>query len=243
MKVEFSGATDKGKRRSSNEDSFGVFKDLNLAIVADGMGGHAAGEVASRLAVETVHQSILQNSHEDPQERLDKALQKANTHILETGKKDPDMSGMGTTIVAFLLSGKSVHIGYAGDSRAYLYRGSELKQITEDHSLVRDYIRKGLMTPEEAKKNPLKHVITRALGTHETIQIDQLSILPEGDDIFLLCSDGLSNMVSLEELHQALASSRKNLDETCKGLIHQANQNGGIDNITLILIHCGKGSP
>lgn len=243
MEVEFSGATDRGKRRSSNEDSFGVFKDLNLAIVADGMGGHAAGEVASRLAVETVHQSVLQNPHEEPQERLNTALQKANAHILETGKKDTTLSGMGTTIVALLLSGKSVHIGYAGDSRAYLYRGNTLKQITEDHSLVRDYIRKGLMTPEEADKNPLKHVITRALGTHETIQIDQRSIALEVDDVFLLCSDGLSNMVSQEELHQALASPWKNLDEVCTGLIHQANQNGGADNITLILMHCRKNQP
>ena len=243
MEVEFSGATDRGKRRKSNEDSFGVFKDLNFAIVADGMGGHAGGEVASRLAVETVHQAILQNSHKNSQERLDNALQKANTHILETAKKDPALSGMGTTVVTFLLSGKSVHIGYAGDSRAYLYRESKLQQITEDHSLVRDYIRKGLLTPEEAKQNPLKHVITRALGTHETIQIDHRSVLLGGDDIFLLCSDGLSNMVSLDELQRGLAAPRRNLDETCKGLIHQANENGGSDNITLVLVHCREGSP
>ena len=243
MNIQIVGGTDKGKHRKSNEDAYGIFEDLNLAVVADGMGGHAAGEVASRLAVEMVHQTILQNSLGEPAQLLSQAILNANSRILETAKNDPALGGMGTTIVALLISGKTAHIGYAGDSRIYLFRKSTLKQLTEDHSLVGDYMRKGLLTPEEAQKNPLKHVITRALGTSEPLQVDQVSLPLEEDDIFLLCSDGLSNMIADEELQRLISSGTLNLENSCSGMIQLANDNGGVDNITLVLLHCQREQP
>ncbi|HEX9758953.1 MAG TPA: Stp1/IreP family PP2C-type Ser/Thr phosphatase [Nitrospiria bacterium] len=242
MKIRIVGGTDQGKHRKSNEDAYGIFEDLNLAVVADGMGGHAAGEVASRLAVESVYQTILQNPPGEPTQLLNQAILNANARILETAKKDPALTGMGTTIVVLLISGETAHIGYAGDSRVYLFRKSTLKQLTEDHSLVGDYIRKGLLTPEEAQKNPLKHVITRALGTSEPLKVDQVSLPLEEDDIFLLCSDGLSNMVNDEDLQGEISSGDQNLETSCSGLIQLANKNGGADNITLVLLQCQKNS-
>ena len=238
MKIHIAGGTDKGKHRSSNEDAYGIFPDLKLAVVADGMGGHAAGEIPSRLAVETIHRVILSENDTEPAHHLTRAIQAANDHILEAAKHDPALSGMGTTVVSLLISEEVAHIGSVGDSRVYLYREAKLKQLTEDHSLVGDYIRKGLLSLEEAQRYPLRHVITRALGTHESLQVDLLSLPLQEEDIYLLCSDGLSNMIATEEIQNVLSKNRNDLEGTCKDLIDLANEKGGTDNITLVLLHC-----
>jgi protein phosphatase len=220
----------------------GLFPDLNLFLVADGMGGHAAGEVASSMAVETVQESISKdagtaNSH-FAAHRLEMAIKASNQKIYQAGKQSPALAGMGTTIVSVLLYQDTAYIGYVGDSRAYLIRQDEITQITTDHSLVNEYLKKGMMTPEEAEHHPLKHVLSRALGTAPDVEVDILSVPLKSEDILLLCSDGLSNTVTQQIMLQTLKRSKGNLQEACHQLIEQANSRGGADNITVVILQC-----
>jgi len=242
LKTLYAGLSNVGRVRTSNEDCMGLFPDLNLFLVADGMGGHAAGEVASNMAVETVRESISKNEGTGSSllaaHRLERAIKASNQKIYEAAKQSPALAGMGTTLVSVLLDQDTAYIGYVGDSRAYLARQDEIAQLTTDHSLVNEYLKKGMMTPEEAEHHPLKHVLSRALGTALNVEVDILSVPLKSDDILLLCSDGLSNTVTSQIMFQTLKRSKGNLQKACHQLIEQANNRGGVDNITVVILQC-----
>jgi len=242
LKTLHAGLTNVGKVRTSNEDSMGLFPDQNLYSVADGMGGHAAGEVASKLAVETLTEAFSksegsENSH-DPAQRLEMAIKEANHKIYGAGKQTPDLAGMGTTIVSTYMDQETAYIGHVGDSRAYLVRLNQISQLTKDHSLVNEYLNRGMMSPEEAEHHPLKHVLSRALGTSAQVEVDILVLPVKPGDILLLCSDGLSNTVPSETFLKILQNLNGKLQEACSELVEQANSHGGIDNITVVLLQC-----
>lgn len=238
MKVIAAGLTDVGCVRRSNEDSLGLFPEHNLYIVADGMGGHAAGEVASKMAVELIKEffSSTEITEQTEEMKLARAINHANQRIHEAGEKDAALSGMGTTVVTVIARSEEMLIGFVGDSRVYLQQNNKTQQLTQDHSLVNEYVRKGLLTPEAAERHPLKHVISRALGTSPAVEVETVRRTPASGDILLLCSDGLSNKLTLEEINAILTQTRDNLEKTCSALIEKAKEKGGEDNITAILI-------
>jgi protein phosphatase len=248
MRVRFSGETNIGLKRQHNEDSYYLPEIEKLAIVADGMGGHASGEVASKMAVETVAEHFRATAEDaeltwpyklDANERWDAnrltvGIKLANLKIYDKAQRDENCHGMGTTIVATLFLDDRVLIGHVGDSRVYRYRDGLLSQLTEDHSLLNDYIRMKKLTAEEVGKFPHKNVIVRALGMKESVQVDLLADQLRLGDTYLLCSDGLSGMVDDQGLAEILADE-PDLDKTCERLIHAANRSGGVDNITCVL--------
>jgi serine/threonine protein phosphatase PrpC len=229
--ADSAGTTDAGRKRRRNEDSF--VREPPLFAVADGMGGAQAGEVASRLAA-----AAFREFHEaddlDPEERVAAIIQEANRSIYERARSDAQASGMGTTITAALVTGRSVAIGHVGDSRAYRLRQGRLEQLTEDHSLVADLVRSGRLAPEEADTHPQRSVITRALGTDLEVDVDTFTVEAEAGDIFLLCSDGLTTMVDDEEITQTVAKA-DSLGHATKALVKAANRAGGEDNVTVVL--------
>lgn len=228
---ESAGRTDPGRVRRRNEDSFVL--DPPLFAVADGMGGAQAGEVASRLTA-----AAFREYHEAddlaPDERLQAIIQEANRRIYERARTDADVSGMGTTVTAALLTGGRVTLGHVGDSRAYRIRNGELEQLTDDHSLVADLMRSGRLTPEEAEGHPQRSVITRALGTDPEVDVDTLAVEAEPGDLFLLCSDGLTTMVADEDI-LGIIDAAPTLDDAAKELVRAANTGGGEDNVTVVL--------
>jgi PPM family protein phosphatase len=228
---ESAGRTHPGKVRRRNEDSYVL--DPPLFAVADGMGGAQAGEVASRLTA-----AAFREYHEadalPPDERIQSIIQEANRRIYERARADSDVSGMGTTVTAALLTGGRVTLGHVGDSRAYRIRDGELEQLTDDHSLVADLMRSGRLTPEEAEAHPQRSVITRALGTDPEVDVDTTAVEAEPGDVFLLCSDGLTTMVGDEDILGILAAA-PTLDDAAKELVRAANTGGGEDNVTVVL--------
>jgi protein phosphatase len=238
MKVtDSAGFTDPGRKRRRNEDSFVI--DPPLFAVADGMGGAQAGEVASRLAA-AAFREFHDADELDPEKRLVAIIQEANRRIYERAEGDAEVSGMGTTITAALLVENGLVIGHVGDSRAYRLRGGRFEQLTDDHSLVADLVRSGRLTPEEADIHPQRSVITRALGTDAQVDVDTFTVPAEGDDVFLICSDGLTTMIDDEAIRD-LVTRAKNLDQAGKGLVNAANKAGGEDNITVVLFRLTDG--
>lgn len=248
MKVQFAGATDVGLKRDHNEDSFFLMAEQNLYMVADGMGGHSSGEVASRLAVETVAKFFADSDADEDltwpyrmdkgisyeENRLASGIMLANRRIHEAateGKK-----GMGTTMVACVLVHGGVVIGHVGDSRVYRWRQGQLTQVTEDHSLLNDFMKVKQLTQDEIANFPHKNVIVRALGMKENVQVDVRTDVPEEGDIYLLCSDGLSGMVTDAEIATILAADQDDVEGMCSRLIAAANRGGGVDNITSVII-------
>ena len=229
--AQVAGLTDPGRVRRRNEDSFVC--DPPLFAVADGMGGAQAGEIASRLAASAFHEYHEADSL-DPEARLRSIIQEANRRIYARASTDPHASGMGTTITAALVSGARVSVGHVGDSRAYLFRDEVLEQLTEDHSLVADLVRSGRLTPEEAEVHPQRSVITRALGTDAAVTVDSFSVEAKADDVYLLCSDGLTTMLGSGAVRTALAET-SSLEEAARRLIGEANAAGGEDNVTVVL--------
>ena len=219
-----------------------------MAIVADGMGGHASGEVASRLAVEmvvghfteTAKQQTLTWPYKVDRDlrthlnRMTTSIMLANLEIWERAQRQSGYKGMGTTCVAIYFLDDSAVIGHVGDSRCYRLRGGEMVQLTEDHSLINDYIKMKRVTPEEAENWPHRNVIVRALGMKESLQVDILTEIPRVGDCYILCSDGLTGMVRNEMIAQIVASER-DLERAVERLIHAANEEGGVDNISVIL--------
>jgi len=239
MKVtDTAGFTDPGRKRRRNEDSYVI--EPPLFAVADGMGGAQAGEVASRLAA-----AAFREFHDaddlDPEERLVAIIQEANRRIYERAADDSEVSGMGTTITAALVGGTGLAIGHVGDSRAYRLRAGRFEQLTDDHSLVADLVRSGRLTPEEADVHPQRSVITRALGTDAQVDVDTFTVPAENDDLFLLCSDGLTTMVGDEEIRDLVTRAR-DLDQAGKGLVKAANKAGGEDNVTVVLFRVSDGA-
>ncbi len=234
------GLSDIGLVRAKNQDVFGIFPEFNMAIVADGMGGRPAGEVASKMAMDAIHECLISAKNEAspiPMDLalLDKAIVYANKKVFDASEENPIYMGMGTTVVAMLINPEAVLIGFAGDSRAYLHRDGVLKQITEDHSVTNEYIRAGMITREEAKTHPLRHVISRGVGVEPNVSPETLRTSAQVGDIFLLCTDGLSNMIDAEEINAVLNDNKGNLSLAVSALIESAKAGGGRDNITVVL--------
>jgi protein phosphatase len=236
---ETSGITDAGRKRRRNEDAYVL--QPPLFAVADGMGGAQAGEVASRLAVDAFRE-FHEADELEPEERVTAIIQEANRRIFERAREDTQASGMGTTVTAALVGDESVSIGHVGDSRAYRMRGGRLEQLTDDHSLVADLVRGGRLTPEEADVHPQRSVITRALGTDAKVDVDAFTFEAQPDDVILLCSDGLTTMVTDEEI-VAIVGEAKSLEHAAKQLVKAANRRGGEDNVTVVLFALEASEP
>ncbi len=226
--------TDTGRQRRDNEDS--AYVRVPLFVVADGMGGAQAGEVASALAVEEFRRGLPDAGGDDQttEQRLAARVQTANRRIYETAQTERDQSGMGTTLTAVYLDGPDLVIAHVGDSRAYLLRDAELTRLTHDHSLVEELMRRGKLTPEQAAEHPQRSIITRALGIEPDVEVDTWSYPARAGDVVLLCSDGLTSMIDESLVAQVLRST-PDLERAGEQLIHEANEAGGRDNITVIL--------
>lgn len=236
-------STDRGKVRKNNQDSyfFSEALDLPLFIVADGMGGHKAGEVASNMAVEIVKEFFISKKKELIENQVDIskiiriAIEKANIIIYEKSIKDERFHGMGTTITVAYISGNKLSIGHIGDSRAYLLKKNEFTQLTEDHSYVAELVKKGSISEKEAECHPQKNIITRAVGTAERITTDIIIEKIDENDTLLLCTDGLTNMVDDDGIKKILMT-RKDLQKVCDDLVKKANKLGGNDNVTVMTV-------
>lgn len=254
MKLTSAGRTHVGMKRTHNEDSLRLFREENLFIVADGMGGHASGEVASQMSVETLAEFFRATAEDDEitwpykmekgrkyeENRVVTGIKLSNRRIHEAASRDAKLKGMGTTIVVTFFVNETCYIGHVGDSRVYRFRDGKLAQLTEDHSLLNDYIKMRQLTPEEIEAFPHKNVIVRALGMKETVQVDVMAEGPAPGDVYLLCSDGLSGMITDPQMEEILARDGDDLDLKCEQLIEAANAHGGTDNITVILVRYDK---
>jgi len=223
--------TDPGRRRRHNEDSYVC--EPPLFAVADGIGGAQAGELASSLAATAVRDDSSDGSG-DGRQRVDELIQEANRRVYQRQSEDASLSGMGTTMTVALVDKGRVWIGHVGDSRAYLVRDGRLEQLTEDHSLVAELVRSGRLSPEEAETHPQRSVVTRALGTDPDVDVDTFSIDPKPGDLFMLCSDGLTSMVSDDAILAEIRKHRDDLRGSAKALVRAANRGGGEDNITVV---------
>ena len=240
--------TDVGMKREHNEDSFLVNEDLGLYVVCDGMGGHAGGETASRLAVQTIERELMSARlrPDDPfkseapiadtplASALREAVEGACAAVFRTSRANPELAGMGTTCITLLVHGQKALLGHVGDSRAYLVREGDVHQLSEDHSLVNEQVRAGLLTEEEARHSRLKNIITRSVGFEEDVLVDVMGVETKVGDKLLLCSDGLSNLMENEEIRDALLQNK--LDDVPSFLIQLANERGGDDNITVVAV-------
>ena len=236
---QYAARTDPGRKRRGNEDSY-VCRPPLFAI-ADGMGGARAGEVASALAAGALEES---GAGGGGVAHVVELIQEANRRVHDRASTDAETSGMGTTItVALLESDGTVTMGHVGDSRAYLLRDERLEQLTDDHSLVAELVRRGELSPEAAEVHPQRSVITRALGTDPDVDVDAFSVEAQAGDIYLICSDGLSDMVDGEQIEAILQTHRDDLDAAAKALVQAANRAGGEDNITAILFELVDGEP
>ena len=207
----------------------------NLFVVADGMGGHNAGDFASSHAVEILVDEIRKDADYNPVKVIRHAIETANTEIIEQAQKDEGLRGMGTTMVVSTIVGQYAYVANVGDSRLYVVQG-QIQQITKDHSLVQEMVRLGEISPEEARNHRDKNIITRALGAEKTVDIDFFDLKLEAGDTILMCSDGLSNMVDDRKMEEIILDSEMELTEKGKTLIREANLNGGKDNIAIILV-------
>ncbi len=230
--------TDVGLRRPGNEDRFAIDPELGLSLVADGMGGHSAGQVASALAAAAVVTSLQERKGgaTSASEKLRGAIEDANRAIYSAARQNPEYTGMGTTLVALLVEGDRGALAHVGDSRAYRVRSGRIRQLTDDHSIVGELLRRHEISADDAREHPHRHVLTRALGVRGHVQPDLAELTLARGDLFVLCSDGLTN--HLEDHEIAKLSSSDDLDVGCVALIELANRRGGEDNITVVLARC-----
>jgi protein phosphatase len=248
--LEAHGQTDVGRKRKLNEDSFLVDPETNLYTVCDGMGGHNAGEVASRMAVETIA-AFIEKSHREKEitwpygldvnlsfdgNRLKTAIKLANRKVFKAADNREDYTGMGTTAVAALVSGSVLTVGSAGDSRCYLVRSGKLSQLTRDDSWVSAAWAEGILNAQEIEKHPLRNVITKAVGAKDTIELDIVEHHFQHGDVALLCSDGLHSMLGDDQILQTLTPLPETLQEAAQKLIDAANAAGGKDNVSVVLL-------
>jgi serine/threonine protein phosphatase PrpC len=250
MRVLAWGLTHPGQKREHNEDAFLINAELGLFMVADGMGGHFGGDRASRLAVELLEHELDLSGMEEPTaasspgasgdvqsaagRTLREAARRTSRAIYNLGESDPELQGMGTTMTALWLKDGRAHLAHVGDSRCYLYRDGDVRQLTQDHSWTEEQVRAGFMTPDEAQNSALKHVITRSVGFEPDVDVDIASTATEMGDCFILCSDGLYNYVNARQLRDYLV--RGYYSEVPRRLVETANSLGGEDNITVLVI-------
>ncbi len=251
MRIRYAAKTDVGMKRTHNEDYFALIEDEQVFMVADGMGGHACGEVASQLSAEVMGEFYKHSKDQDAtwpyrydhnltyvENRLVASIRLANLRIFQMAQSDPSLRGMGTTLVGALIAGNTCYVAHVGDSRAYVVQGGKIQQVTRDHSLLEDYKdARPDMTEEEAQAFPHKNVITRALGMRDTVVVDLNRVEIKDQSRFLLCSDGLSGMLSDPEILEIL-SKHDDLEAAVSALIDGANAAGGTDNITAMVIEC-----
>jgi protein phosphatase len=258
VRVSASGRTDAGRVRSHNEDSFEIDREHELFVVADGMGGHSHGEVASRMAVESIRRFVTEAEREkdatwpfpyDPRLQrhsnvLKAAVRLAHDQVLSAIRRDGNLYGMGTTVVGCLVQGSTVAVAHVGDSRAYRLHDGKLDRLTQDHTWVNEQVVAGFLSEEQARDHPLKNVVTRALGGDSEVRVDVSEIELEPGDTLLLCSDGLTTMLDDPEIEEhLLAMENGDLDRACESLVSEANVRGGHDNVTVVLVQAEGASP
>ena len=250
MALVHAGKTDVGRRRDHNEDSFLINAKHGLFTIADGMGGHAAGEVASRIAVDVINEFIEISGDDSDitwpfefddgvsmeENRIFTAIKLANMKIFEVIQERQELTGMGTTLVTLLVDGEHAFIGHVGDSRAYLVRGGQIRQVTSDHSWVNEQMKLGILTKSQAANHPFRNVVTRALGGKDPIKADLTSEQLQSGDLLLLCSDGLNSMLPDERIRDITVQHADDLETGCQALIDAANEAGGDDNISVVLV-------
>jgi protein phosphatase len=250
MKIAYQALTDTGRKRAGNEDSLFVNAEQRLFVVADGMGGHEAGEVASKVAVESINEFIcLTGSDEEitwpfgldetisyDGNRLKTAIRYANRKVLEATRERSEYEGMATTVAAVLVDGENANIAHVGDSRVYLCRGSQLRQLTSDHSWVNEQFMSGVLSAEQARTHPLRNVVTRALGGKTELQVDIQAQKMAPGDVLLLCSDGLTTMLPDDDIARLVEGSLGDIEKAAQSLVAEANARGGDDNITVLLV-------
>ena len=249
MQIVSAGVSDVGRVRTNNEDSFRILEAMNLFILSDGMGGEAHGEVASALAVETIAAYCKEPQKEDPDATLvalptdhlsantkclREAVQQANLKIYQSAQKNQEQRGMGATVTAAWLEGSRLSIAHVGDSRAYLLRAGTLQQLTNDHSLVAEQVRRGILTPQQAEESEMQSVLLRALGANAEVAVDVEEVEMMARDVLLLCSDGLTRMVTEPEIAGTLQAAPDPAMAAQK-LVDLANERGGMDNVTVIV--------
>jgi len=250
MKIHFFGKTDVGRKRSNNEDSILTDDPLQLYILADGMGGHAGGEEASKIAVTSIRDFIANTENDEdstwpfeidpnlahPARRLIVSVMIANSNIMETAKKNKELKGMGTTVVSMLVNGEKVYLTHVGDSRIYRLRDNTLTQMTADHSMLNEELKRRKMTEEEIRNYPYKNRIVRALGHMDKVMVDLKEVDLRSKDYYLLCSDGLTDLVSDQEIQQTMIDGGDDCEAATNALVDKANGYGGKDNISVVAV-------
>ena len=248
LRIKACGLSDVGLTRAHNEDYFEIDPQHRLYVVADGMGGHSHGEVAAQIAVNGIRDFVAKSADQDitwpfgmdaslsrHANLLKMAVRIAHDHVLRAISKDGSLYGMGTTVVGLLLSGYNAAVAHVGDSRAYRLRNGRLEQLTQDHTWVNEQVVAGFLSKEQARSHPLKNVVTRALGGESDVLVDVRELEILSGDIYLLCSDGLTGMLSDADINERLSSGRT-LHEICRTLVNDSNARGGIDNVTVVLL-------
>lgn len=257
LHIEVAGKTDVGRVRRKNEDALGAFPEISLFAVADGMGGHQGGAVASELTIESLRRSVVQTAGEDLTpiidaagrsslggRRLLMALDLANNQVLEASRNNPDLEGMGSAVAAVMLDHRfgQIAIGHVGDTRVYRIRDGRVDQLTEDHTLVQQLVREGRVRPESVRTDPNRHVLTQAVGVAPLMQATVRIEEPRTGDYYLLTSDGVHDVVDRLELLQIIDEAGGNLDRACDRMIALANERGGRDNASVLLLRCDERS-
>lgn len=248
--LEFAAKTDTGLVRSQNEDAIAISPVHGFALLADGMGGYNAGEVASRIAIGVTKNTLeegfarmqphpvdaFRQRNKQRHQLVVEAIQRANIAILDAAREEPEYKGMGTTLVAAVFRGERLTIAHVGDSRAYRFRQGEIQQITRDHSFLQEQIDAGLIDAESARFSQNKNLVTRAVGVAAAMEVEIHDHQTKAGDIYLLCSDGLSDLLATQEISEILVSNQQSLEAACEALVHRANDNGGFDNISVVLV-------
>ncbi len=255
-KLTLVGSTDTGRVREHNEDTIATDPDVGLLVLADGMGGYNAGEVASGIAVKTITNLVREGLLREDLASIDRstgltrpsivlrdAITRANKIIYQTARSQAECEGMGTTVVAALFYDNRISIAHVGDSRLYRQRGSQIAQVTMDHSLLQELVDRGFYSPEEAQRAANKNYVTRALGVEPQVEVEVQEHPVDKGDIFILCSDGLSDMVEDEDIRLTISTFGANLDTVAKQLIQLANENGGRDNVSVVLAQANEAFP
>lgn len=254
MRITCEAVSDVGRKRKGNEDALFLNEEQRLFVVADGMGGHAAGEVASRVAVEAIAEFValtggnqeitwpfgLDDSISYEGNRLKTAVRHANSRVLEATRESAEYEGMATTVAAVLVDGDTANLAHVGDSRIYLFHDGKIEQLTRDHSWVNEQIETGAISPEQARSHPLRNVVTRALGGRADLVVDIQSRRMAAGDMLLLCSDGLTTMVTDADIARILGEAQGDVAKGAADLVNEANQRGGEDNITVVLLKFGE---
>jgi serine/threonine protein phosphatase PrpC len=250
LRISSEALTDVGRKRKGNEDAHSVDAGHKLYVVADGMGGHAAGEVASRIAVDSIGEFVVLTAGDDEitwpfgldetisydGNRLKTAIRHANRKVLEATRENAELEGMATTVVAVLVDGDIANIAHVGDSRIYKWSDGEMTLLTSDHSWVNEQIQTGVISPEQARSHPLRNVVTRALGGRADLLVDIQALPVKSGEVLLLCSDGLTTMLPDEDIVAVLERSGGDIATAARNLVDEANERGGEDNITVVLM-------